>query len=145
MFRSTNANRSGNGLVVVLCAIVAIVALVVVGAWMLGGGPIEPDAGGGQVVADRFLEQIRAGQARQAWESTTAEFKSAEGAEVFLRSVKKRPWLVKPLQFDSMQTTNLQNVPRSEYVYKGSGGKNSVRLLVTNERGQSRIDRWTLE
>ena len=32
-----------------------------------------------------------AGQAAQAWESTTAEFKSAEGREVFVQGLKNTP------------------------------------------------------
>jgi hypothetical protein len=137
--------RRGNVLVIGLVALVALLVLAVVTFWMLGGGPVEPDAGVGHAVADRFLEQIRAGEAKQAWESTTAEFKSAEGAEVFQRSVKKRAWLKQPLEFESAQPANVQSLERTEYVYRAPGGKNSVRLLVTNERGTAKVDRWTPE
>jgi len=96
-------------------------------------------------VADTFLEQIRTGQAAQAWESTTAEFKSAEGREVFVQGLKKHPWLTKPLTFISTETVTIGNSPRSEYVYRAASGPGGVRLLAANERGTWRIDRMKFE
>jgi hypothetical protein len=129
-------------LVIGLVALVALLGLAVIAFWMLSGGSVEPEFDAGHAVADQFLEQIRAGQAKQAWESTTAEFKSAEGAEVFLRSVKQHAWLKKPLEFETAATVTVQNSPRTEYVYKANGGRNTVKLLVTNERGAAKVDRW---
>jgi hypothetical protein len=96
-------------------------------------------------VADAFLEQIRAGHAGQAWESTSAEFKSAEGRETFVGRVKQHPWIMKPMNFEAILPVSLQNSVRSEYVYRATTGPGKVRLLVANERGAWRIDRMVVE
>jgi hypothetical protein len=107
--------------------------------------PTEPDLDEGRAVAEQFLELIRKNQPQQAWESTTAEFKSALGRESFLGSVKKHPMLAKPLSFVSVHTVTVQNSPRAEYVYRSADGKGTVRLLAGNERGTWRVDRLTVE
>lgn len=49
-----------------------------------------------QAVAAAFLDQVRAGQADQAWESTGVEFKSFMGRDQFRLLVKKHPELKGP-------------------------------------------------
>jgi hypothetical protein len=136
------SDRRGKTLVVLLAVFVAL-AIAVVLMWRKA--PTEPSVDEGRSVAEAFLEQIRAGHAQQAWESTTAEFKSAEGRESFVRSVKKHPALAKPLSFVSVQTATVQGNPRAEYIYRAADGGGTVRLLAGNDRGSWRIDRMIVE
>ncbi len=83
-----------------------------------------------------------------AWQATSAEFKSAEGREVFVKRVKRTPVLKSPLDFVSMQTVQVGTAPRGEFLYRASKGDEagkSVRLLVNKEFGEWKIDRVTTE
>ncbi len=122
-----------------LCAALLSLALVCLNGCQ-GTVPL-PDEQQGRTVADKFLEQIRTGQAGQAWDSTSAEFKSAEGRETFVRNCKKRPWLTKPVSFVSVQEVTVQNSPRAEYQYRSADGKSNVALLLALEGETWRVDR----
>jgi hypothetical protein len=143
MARSTTNARRGKTLLIVLLTVFVLLAIAVV--WMWQRAPTQPDFEEGRSVADAFLKQVRAGQAQQAWESTTAEFKSAEGHESFLRYVKEHPVLTKPLTFVSVQTVSVQDSPRAEYLYREKVGGPTVRLLAGNEGGTWRIDRIAID
>ena len=137
-------NRSGRTLVAVLVGVFVLLAVVVFWAWRRPA-PTQPDVDQGRAVAEKFLDLVLRGQPQQAWESTTAEFKSAEGRESFLRYVQKYPVLSKPLSFASVQTVSVENSPRAEYVYRPADNKGAVRLLVANERGTWRVDRIAID
>lgn len=143
MKRSTADDRRGRSMLIVLLVVFLLLAVTVFWIWRKQPAPIDVDAG--RTVADNFLELIRAGQAAKAWESTTAEFKSAEGRESFVRYVKEHPVLGKPLTFASVQTVTLQDTPRAEFVYRTSDATGTVRLLTGDERGSLRIDRITID
>jgi hypothetical protein len=136
--------RSGRTLLAVLVGVFVLLAVVVFWVWRRPA-PTQPDVDQGRAVAQKFLDLIRNGQPQQAWESTTAEFKSAEGRESFLRYVKKHAVLTKPLAFASVQTVNVQDSPRAEYVYRPADGKGAVRLLVANELGTWHVDRIAID
>ena len=104
-----------------------------------------PDADQGRAVADKFLELVRTGKAAQAWDETSAEFKSAEGKESFVRSVKKRPWLTKPSTFETLATIGQPPAERAEYVYRSADGKHQVRLLIASSAAGWCIDRIQVE
>jgi hypothetical protein len=138
MMAHLRADRGGKTLLVVLLVVFVVLAIVVFFTWR--SAPTQPDLEEGRAVAESFLELVRKGQPQQAWESTTSEFKSAQGRESFVQYVKKHPALAAPLNFVSVQTVTLQNSPRAEYLYRSADGKN-VRLLAGNERGTWRVDR----
>ncbi len=131
--------RSGKTLLLVLLGV--LVAMAVGVYWMWSGRPTQPDVDAGRAVAEQFLQQIRAGKADQAWASTTAEFKSAQGRETFSKFVKDHPLLSKPTAFVAVQTVTIQDSPRAEYTYRATEGAGTVRLLAGNEQGAWRIDR----
>ncbi len=105
--------------------------------------PTTPDVEVGQAVADKFLTTIRNEKAGEAWDTATAEFKSIEGRESFIRKVKSTPILTGPLQFNSSQSVVIQNEPRTEYLFQSANAK-LVRVLIGNERGEWKVDRLTL-
>lgn len=141
IIRQTTARRGKT--LIVLVAVFVVLAIAVVLLWRKPA--TGPNIDEGRAVAEKFLDLIRVGQAQQAWESTTAEFKSAEGRESFVRSVKKQPVLSKPLSFVSVQTATVQGDPRAEYIYRAAEGGKTVRLLAGSDRGSWRIDRMIVE
>ena len=113
---------------------------------LIGCGRSQPpaDAAVGRRVADAFLEQVRAGQLDAAWKSTTAEFKSDEGRESFIRDVKSKPFLRQPLAFVNYEVTNLNGLTRAQCIYESTAGKQSpaarLRIIVAQDAGEWRVD-----
>jgi hypothetical protein len=139
------ADRAGNGRIVVFAALAAVGIVAALVVWMFLAPGTQPSVDVGLRVAEEFLQQVREGHADQAWQSTTAEFKSALGREKFLKYVKERPYLKQPLSFVSTQTVRVQDQPRSELVYRTADSKATVRLLVGPESSQWRIDRMAVD
>lgn len=135
-------DRSGRTLLIVLVAVLLVAATAAV--WLLTSSPTLPSPDEGRPIADEFLQSIRNGRADVAWDSTTAEFKSAEGRETFLKRVKKTPVLKEALDFVAVQQINIGSQPRSEFLYRSSEGK-SVHVLVGEEYGTWKVDRMTVD
>ena len=136
--RTAAANRN------LLVGLIAVV-LLAAAAWLLfwNKGPAEPTVDEGRKIAEEFLSLLERGEAAKAWDSTTAEFKSALGRERFVSQAAQAPILKKPLQFASTQAVNVSDAPRIEFVYQPSDGAGMVRLLVAQEAGAWKIDRAT--
>ncbi len=141
--RRPGGDRRGRTILIVLLAVFALLAIAVLWRWL--ARPRDLDASSGRPVADAFLAAIRAGRGAQAWESTTAEFKSAQGRESFLETVKRHPFLAQPLAFVSQQAVSIQGSPRVEYLYRPSQGSNTVRVLVADEHDVLRVDRIAID
>lgn len=137
------AHRSGKTAVITIASVVTVL-LVLAGVWFWPRVPNHPTADQNRQVAEEFLTQIRQGEASRAWESTTAEFKSALGREKFLKQVKQHPFLTKPMEFVDIQPVAVQQAGRTEAVFKAIQGRASVRVLAGNEGGKFRVDRMTL-
>jgi hypothetical protein len=123
-------------------AIVLLIGLVGAGQYFIQA-PTQPTPDVGRQTVDAFLSEVRAGKAGEAWDSTTAEFKSIEGRESFARSAAKAPILKEPLGFVSTQTVTVADQPRTEFIYQ-SGESKMVRVLVGYEGGSWKVDRLTL-
>lgn len=134
------ALRRGNTALIVLLAVVGVIGIAVV--WMWSRPSSQPNVIAGQSVAENFLKEIREGRAPEAWDSTTAEFKSAQGRESFVTSVKSDKKLAQPFEFVSAQTVTVQEQPRSEFLFRAADGTN-VRIVLGNEAGTWKVDRWT--
>ncbi len=100
------------------------------GVWsMMKTGTAElPSETEGKAVAETFLQQVQSGQAAAAWESTTAEFKSAEGREAFLRVVQSEKKVFQTAEFESCQSIEQHGMKFTEYSFKSSTGR---KLIVT--------------
>lgn len=135
--------RTGNARL----ASLGVVLLALLGAvgWYWLRPSTQPALDEGQAVAAAFLTAIREGRPDQAWASTTAEFKSAEGQESFLRLVKTKPFLKEPLTFVSLQEVAIQEQPRSEYLYREAQSAATVRLVIGREAGEWKVDRVLFE
>ena len=139
-------SRAGNTRLAVVVLLVAIAG----GAFLLyryyGTPAIQPESG--RAVAEPFLEEIRSGTPDSAWESTTAEFKSNLGRENFLKYVETHPLLKEPLEFYSLQTVALNDVPRTECVFGKQGSPGSgpkVRVILAHEEGELKVERLIAE
>ncbi|HEX6987797.1 MAG TPA: hypothetical protein VF170_20620 [Planctomycetaceae bacterium] len=140
--------RAGRALPIAVAAL--LVAAAGIATWLWTRSPDRPTADEGRAVADAFLASIRDGDPDDAWQSTTAEFKSAEGRESFRRYVAKNPALKGPLEFVAVETVAVGDQPRDEFVYRPAGGAAAplgkmVRVLVGNEFGEWKVDRVTVE
>ncbi len=112
------------------------------------GQPVA-DSAVGQKVADEFVAKILAGQLEPAWESTTAEFKSDEGRESFIREVRAKPAMRGPINFLGYEMVDLNGLKRGQCLYELTGGQKSapgkLRILVANENGSWRVDGLFME
>jgi hypothetical protein len=133
---------SGRTRLIILVAI--LVAAAVPAVWMATRPATQASPDEGRAVVEAFLKEIREGKPAAAWTSTTAEFKSAQGKESFVRETKEDAFLKEPLDFVSMQTVSVQDQPRSEFVFRASTGP-KVRALVSREEGIWKVDRWAKE
>lgn len=125
--------------------LVVLLALLVVltgfAAWLWMGPSTQPSLDVGRAVADAFLKELRESHPEKAWDSTTAEFKSAQGREAFQRDVKPLAFLQQPLDFVSAQVVTVQEQPRTEYLFRAKSGE-TVRIVIGKEDGQWKVDRW---
>lgn len=124
---------------------VAALAIAAFVYWVVRNpGPGLPSIELGQQTAETFLNAVRSGNHGAAWDSTTAEYKSLEGRESFIRSARKRALYKQPLQFVSSQEVEVMGQPRRELLYQDAKTGASVRILVANEAGEWRVDRLLL-
>lgn len=123
--------------------LIAAIGLIIVaaGIWFLKAPATQPQPDESQKIGTVFFDQIRNGQPSEVWSSTTAEFKNAQGREAFLKFVKQHEFFSQPLEFDSMQTVNVQDKPRSEFVFRVPATKKTVRVVLGREAGAWKVDR----
>lgn len=144
MFIFTGQRRRGRTMLVALLAILIVGGSVA--AWLWLRPATRPSLDTGREVAESFLAGIRAGHAGDAWESTTAEFKSAQGKESFTRAMAQAAVLKQPLDFISMQTVEINGQSRAEYLFRAlSAPGGTVRLVIGREGGVWKVDRMVME
>jgi hypothetical protein len=124
-----------------------LLVLLTVGAWFwLRPTTPLPTPEVGRETAELFLTQIKTGQAAEAWQSTTADFKSDEGKESFLRNVHQHTALWPTLEFKEYQQSELNDLPRGQCLYQPQAGVTlptgikQVRIAVAKEG-----DAWKVE
>lgn len=138
------SHRAGQAqsIVIAVVAMAAIFAAV----WFMLPKSTQPDANAGQKVAESFLTLIREKEPGKAWDATTAEFKSAQGREAFIRACKPHKFLLEPVEFVSVQTVNVQDKPHSEFVFRSPSVKGvAVRIVIGQEAGTWKVDRWVVD
>jgi len=109
---------------------------------LAGCGAEAPEPDVSRDIAAKFLEEIRAGKGGDAWESTTAEFKSARGKEAFLREVRADKSLKAETSFVSQQSVKVQDEDRPELLFRTGDGK-EIRIVLGKEGDTWKVDRWT--
>lgn len=128
-------------------AIVAAVLFLAVGGYFLMRQmmqpPTQPDLEKGRAVVEAFLRKVGEGKAGDAWDSSTAELKSIEGRESFMKRTSAAPLLREPFEFASTQDVKVQETPRTEFLYTSAKSGKTVRILVGYEQGEWKVDRLT--
>ena len=137
--------RSGRSLLLpaIACLVLAAAGYGIV-TWLLSGP--APPLRDGQDVTEPFLAAVREGRADEAWESTTAEFKSAEGRESF-RQRARHPALQQQLVFDGYKETEVSGLVRGESTYftpPGTTPAARVTLLLAVENGTWKVEWMTI-
>lgn len=132
--------RQGRSLLLVLAPLLVVLAMAAGWYWLRPS--TQPGLEEGRAVAQAFLDDIRAGRPETAWESTTAEFKSASGRESFVTQVRALSALREHLEFISAQTVTVQNELRTEFLFREPKSGATVRIVIGKEDGQWKVDRW---
>lgn len=136
---NSQSSRAGQTKLVAMLALLVVLAGVAL--WLFMSPSTQPSLDAGRSIAEAFLTELRDSHPEKAWESTTAEFKSAQGREAFQREVKPLTFLQSPLAFVSTQVVMIGEEPRSEYLFRAATGP-TVRIVIGNESGQWKVDRW---
>ncbi len=136
MFRSAFIRAFASALMSLACG---TMLLVTTAGCSLNGETEVVSEEEGRPVADKFVELLRSGKSAEAWESTTAEFKSAEGRESFIRSLKGKTFLTESLTFDSVQTADMNGKKRNEFRFHSKDG-HKVTVIVGPENDEWKVD-----
>lgn len=131
--------RHGRTKPIVLAALLIVLGGTATWLWLRPS--TQPNADAGRVVAQEFLQHIEKGLPAEAWKLTTAEFKSAQGQEAFVREVKPLKFLQQPLDFVAVQTVEVARQPRSEFLFRAPSGE-MVRIVLGRDEGLWKVDRW---
>jgi len=142
MEKLTGSSQSGGGKML-FAAVLAVVAAVAFLAYRFVGVTDNPPESG-RATAEPFLAAIRSGNASAAWETTTAEFKSNQGRENFLKYVEQHPLVKEPLEFYNFQTVTINGLSCAECAFGKQGAPGSgpkVRVLLAKEQGKWKVER----
>jgi hypothetical protein len=123
--------------------------LVALGLLVVGCSkpPPQPTTEEGRPVADAFLKRLVEQKPDEAWEATSADFKSDEGRESFRQFVRARPILQQSLNFVSATAVIVNDVPRTEFTYRPGDPKRTerVKLIVAQEASAWKVERVLVE
>lgn len=116
------------------------------------GGPGGSAASGaGREAASHFLEELRAGRLRPAWEGTTPEFKSLMGLENLRDYVKAHPALKGPAEYVESRDAARDDHAMVEHVFRANArirGKTvpaRVKVLVAAADGNWGVEHLSVE
>lgn len=97
--------------------------------------------------AIRFLEQIRNREIDQAWQETTAEFKSFVGRDRLVKTVRSNPALQDPCELVSCQPADIGPLNLVECLFRSPNYADvTVRVLMAPTReGQWKVERLEVQ
>lgn len=101
----------------------------------------------GREIADPFLELVRGSKLDDAWQSTTAEFKSFQGKEEFRKFVSQHPVLKVPLEFTGHEIIETYGLKRNQCAYRPADAKSTakIRVLLAQEQNQWKVEALFVE
>ncbi len=128
----------------VVAAVVAVLAGVV---WLLflrdPSPPLTPDEA--RQKATRFLDDLRAGRADDAWAGTSADFKSMYGRERFRQFVRSKPVLKVPAEFQACEFKTNGDLRVAECTFRPTHGKGSITVVLNVDQGVWKVGRLDVE
>jgi hypothetical protein len=138
------APRHGRTLIVII-AVTIVAAIAAFLVWQFAGDS-APQTNVARETADLFLERIRSGDFKSAWESTTTDFKSDEGLASFTAHAKKQVPSKEPLEFVEMKEIQVFGLTRWECVYRAPKQPDkTIRILIGNEQDAWRVEQIKVE
>lgn len=118
----------------------SLVALVLMCAGVPSCGGVPAEEVGGEIGA-AFLTRIRQGQVEQAWQGTTAEFKSMLGLEGLRAYVAAHPELSGPAQFEGQEALDREGLDLAKCRYRATPGGQPITVLLAREGGEWKVER----
>lgn len=141
---SSDAVRGGRT-VLIVAGVLAVAAFAAFLILRTGSEP-APREDEGRPIADLFLANIREGKTDEAWESTTADYKSDQGRDAFHSFIAARPGLKQPADFVRFEEVSVNELTRSKYTYRLQtplpSGSSEVGVLIANDNGVWKVEQF---
>ncbi len=129
----------------ILGGCVGFILLVGLGLWWMAP-PVTPQPDvAGKEVAFAFLDLLRQGKSAEAWQGSSAEFKSFMGRENLSAWAKKTPALREKPEFISMEKTNLNGLDRSVFTFRTPKTMKKIQITLAPELGTFRVEHLAVE
>jgi len=97
-----------------------------------------------KTISDSFLKLVSSGKTEDAWNSTSAEFKSYMGKAQFQSTVKANPFLKKDVPFEKEEKDEKTKV-LTYCSYKESKSKKTVIVIVGPDPDALRVQGMKIE
>ena len=97
-----------------------------------------------KTISDSFLKLVTAGKTEDAWNSTSAEFKSYMGKAQFQSTVASNPFLKKDVTFEKEEKDEKTKV-LTYCSYKESKSKKTVIIIVGPDSDALRVQGMKIE
>ena len=97
-----------------------------------------------KTISDSFLKLVSAGKTEEAWNSTSAEFKSYMGKAQFQSTVTANPFLKKEVTFEKAEKDEKTKV-LTYCSYKESKSKKTVIVIVGPDPDALRVQGMKIE
>ena len=97
-----------------------------------------------KIISDSFLKLIASGKTEEAWNSTSAEFKSYMGKEQFQSTVAANPFLKKEVTFEKAERDEKTKV-LTYCSYKESKSNKTVVVIVGPDSDALRVQGMKIE
>jgi hypothetical protein len=129
----------------IVAGVLAVFAVAVFLLLRTGSEPAPREAEG-RPIADLFLTQVREGRIDEAWQSTTADYKSDQGRDAFRSFVAARPGLKHPAEFVAFEEISVNDLTRWKYTYRLQttlpSGSSDVGVLIARENGVWKVEQF---
>src|SRR5262245_21260848 len=126
--------------------LIGVLACAGVGYWAFK--KVTNELGDAQAVADTFFDQLKAGQLQLAFQSTTSAFQGRQTFAEFSAFVAANPNLTghtsRAMTEFKLNTVNGGNQMRLHYSLSGPTGATDCTLILLDEGGSWKIDRFTV-
>jgi hypothetical protein len=126
--------------------LIGVLACAGVGFWAVK--KVTNELGDAQAVADTFFDQLKAGQLQPAFQSTTSAFQGRQTLAEFSAFVAGHPNLSghtsRAMTEFNLNTVNGVNQMRLHYSLAGPTGATDCTLILLDDGGGWKIDRFTV-
>ncbi len=119
----------------IIGSVMALLLLLGVVAWLIRPASTPQPGAEGKEIALAFLEQVRQGKTADAWNDSSAEFKSYMGKDTLRDLAKKTPALREKLDFVSMETTRVNGLDRKIFAFRAPKSLKQIKVTLAPDPG----------